>query len=170
MTADQTIIAVWGSDFAILIPLLCQQRQTKETYLVILNYNQMTSKRSESIDLRYSKGFRAEFKEFRSGVWNFSYLKSDYRDFGPDFKDFSSDLKGFRPYSKDFTSDFQDFRNFASDFKVSRTVFRYFCSDFTDNRDFDHNDFRSDFKTFGHRISEVVGPMLTTSVSFSLQM
>jgi len=39
---------------------------------------------------------------------------------------------------------------------VSKPDFRDFSSDFTDYRDF--RDFRSDFRTFVHQISEVVGP------------
>jgi len=64
-----------------------------------------------------------------------------------------SDLKGLKPYSRDFTSVFKDL---TSDFQVFKPVFRNFWSDFTYYRDF--RDYRSDFRTFVHRISEVVGP------------
>jgi len=76
-------------------------------------------------------------------------------------------LKGFRSYSWDFLSDFKAFRYFTWDFKVFKPDFRDSWSEFTDYRDFkdcrdlrlDIWDFRSDFRSFAHGISEVVGPL-----------
>ena len=68
-----------------------------------------------------------DFKEFTSGGWDFSDLKSVVMDFGPDFRDFRSDLKGFRPYSRIS----QDFRDFTSNFRVFKLDFRDFWSDVT---------------------------------------
>jgi len=63
---------------------------------------------------------------------------------------------GFGSYSRDFTSDSKDFRDFMSDSKVFKPYFGDFWSDFTEYGDF--RDIGSDFRTFAHRITEVVGP------------
>jgi len=47
--------------------------------------------------LKNSKGFRRKFRECRSGLSDFSYLKSGFMDFRPGFRYFRSDLKDFRP-------------------------------------------------------------------------
>ena len=67
-------------------------------------------------DLKYSIGFRPDFKEFRPGVRDFSELKSGFMDFGPYFRD-------FWPYSRDFT---KDFRNFTADLKIFQAGFQIF--------------------------------------------
>ena len=81
-------------------------------------------------------------------------------DFGQHLRDFGSVLKVFRPFYKDFTSGFKDF---TTDFKVFKTDFSDFWLDFTDYRNcrhfrLDFRDFGSDFRTFVHRILEVVRP------------
>jgi len=43
-------------------------------------------------DLKYSNGFRPDFKEFRSSVRDFRDLESGFMDFGPDFRDFRSTI------------------------------------------------------------------------------
>jgi len=60
-------------------------------------------------NLKYFNGFRPECKEFRSGVRDFSGLKSGFMDFGPDFGGFRCGLKGFRLHSWNFTSYPRDF-------------------------------------------------------------
>ena len=101
-------------------------------------------------DLKYSNGFRPDFKEFSSGVRDFSDSESGFMNFGPDFMVLRSELKGFRLYSRDSASDFKDSGDFTSDFKVFKPNLRDFWSDF--------RVFRSDFRTSVRRISEVVDP------------
>jgi len=106
-------------------------------------------------DVKNSYGLKPDSKKFRLGVRDLSDSKSSH--FGPDFKDLSSDWKGFRPYSRDFTSDFKDFNDFAWVFKLFKPDFKKKLLRFKDNREWRHcRDFRSDFRTFLHWISEVI--------------
>jgi len=114
-------------------------------------------------DLKFSNGFRPDFKEFKSGVRDFSDLKLGFMDFWTHFRYSRSDLKGFRPCSRDFTSDFKVFRDFTSVFKVFKPDFIVSIGFHGLNRDF-----RSDFRTIVHRISEVVGPSMGTVCSINL--
>jgi len=94
-------------------------------------------------------------------VKDLSDLKSDFMDLEPDFRDLRSDMKGFRPYLRDFTSDF----------KVFMPCFIDFWSDFTDYRALrdrrvfrlDLRNFTSNFRTLVHRISTVIGPLVSIS-------
>jgi len=67
---------------------------------------------------------------------------------------FQAGFEGFQANARDFTSDFKDFRDLTVDFKVIKLRSNYTGRDFR----LDFGDFRSDFRTFVHRISEVVGP------------
>jgi len=121
-------------------------------------------------DIRCSEGFRPDFKAFMSGFMDFSDFTSGFMDLRPGFRDFTSDFKVFRPDSWNFTSDFKDFTSDFNEFRNSTPDLRYFRSDFKDYRNFrenmDFRDFRSNFRTFVHRISELVCPRLICSGIF----
>jgi len=82
------------------------------------------------------------------------------------FRGFFVGSEGFQAIFQGFHVGFQGLQGFTADFKVFKPNLRYFWSDFKEYRDFmvcrdfrlDFTNFRSDFRSFVHRISEVVGP------------